>query len=88
MSNEKYNGWTNYETWRVNLELFDGFDGEELKGMSRYDASQYLKEMAEESIEQSVSKGLARDFAMAFLQAVDWYSIADHLIPTEEEETA
>jgi hypothetical protein len=25
MSNE-YNGWTNYETWRVNLEIFDGFD--------------------------------------------------------------
>lgn len=22
----KYNGWTNYETWRVNLELFDGWD--------------------------------------------------------------
>ena len=19
-----YNGWTNYATWRVNLELFDG----------------------------------------------------------------
>ena len=24
----KYNGWTNYETWRVNLEIFDGFDRE------------------------------------------------------------
>lgn len=22
--NEKYNGWTNYATWRVNLEIFDG----------------------------------------------------------------
>ena len=21
-----YNGWTNYETWRVNLELFNGDD--------------------------------------------------------------
>ena len=21
---EKYNGWTNYATWRVNLEIFDG----------------------------------------------------------------
>lgn len=20
----KYNGWTNYATWRVNLEMFDG----------------------------------------------------------------
>ena len=23
---EKYNGWTNYATWRVNLEFFDGDD--------------------------------------------------------------
>jgi hypothetical protein len=27
MSNDKtYNGWTNYATWRVNLEMFDGLD--------------------------------------------------------------
>lgn len=23
---EKYNGWTNYATWRVNLELLDGVE--------------------------------------------------------------
>ena len=23
MSNQRYNGWTNYATWRVNLELVD-----------------------------------------------------------------
>ena len=21
-----YNGWTNHATWRVNLEMFDGYD--------------------------------------------------------------
>jgi hypothetical protein len=25
----KYNGWTNYATWRVNLEIFDGIDPSE-----------------------------------------------------------
>jgi len=25
-TDNKYNGWTNYETWRVNLEIFDNFD--------------------------------------------------------------
>ena len=24
---EKFNGWTNYSTWRVNLEMFDGYEG-------------------------------------------------------------
>ena len=23
---EKYNGWTNYATWRVNLEILDGYE--------------------------------------------------------------
>mgnify|MGYP003348713519 CR=1 FL=1 len=27
MSNTTYQGWTNYATWRVMLELFDGMDG-------------------------------------------------------------
>ena len=26
---QKYNGWTNYETWRVNLEIFDGYEPEQ-----------------------------------------------------------
>jgi len=25
MSNT-YNGWANYETWRANLEIFNGYD--------------------------------------------------------------
>ncbi len=24
LQNIEYNGWTNYETWRINLEYFDG----------------------------------------------------------------
>ena len=30
MSDTKYNGWTNYATWRVNLEIFDGNELDEL----------------------------------------------------------
>jgi hypothetical protein len=27
MQNENgYNGWSNYATWRVSMEMFDGFD--------------------------------------------------------------
>ena len=26
MNDKTYNGWTNYATWRVNLEIFDGMD--------------------------------------------------------------
>ena len=29
MSNNSYNGWANFATWRVNLECFDGWDIED-----------------------------------------------------------
>ena len=93
MSNEKYNGWTNYETWRVHLEMFDGMEHEELlgwheelHGMDRYSVGQYLKQYAEDYIEATTEESLARDWALAFLQPVDWYAIADHVMPEETEE--
>lgn len=76
MTNDNtYNGWTNYATWRVYCELFDGAD-------SSYTADS-AREYAEEIIEES-SSGLAQDYAMSFLSEVDWREIAEHC--TEEEE--
>lgn len=37
---ERYNGWANYETWRVNLEYFDGDDFERFED--------YVQELYEE----------------------------------------
>ena len=47
-----YNGWTNYATWRVNLEMFDGCDPYDLNHDSSVDAYHLgltLKEIAEET---------------------------------------
>jgi hypothetical protein len=44
---ENYNGWTNYATWRISLELFDGY---ELRFPNTYELSEYLKELAEEIV--------------------------------------
>lgn len=66
----KYNGWTNYATWRVNLEIFDG--GE----FSDYSPNM-LREFAEEIIYETSPEGLARDYALAFLSDVNWYEIAE-----------
>jgi len=92
-----YNGWTNYETWRVNLEIFDGIDPTEMgwEGLALYDFKEALKEYANEILETGASEGLALDYARAFLSSVDFYSIARHIIDaypeawaeeTEEEE--
>ena len=75
MKNETHNGWTNYATWRINLELFDGLysdmDGEKVTAES-------CKEYAEEVLSEN-GEGLALDYAMAFIASVNWQEIADHL---------
>lgn len=82
MNDKTYNGWTNYATWRVNLEVFDDFRvmDEELMD-DVYELGQYLRETAEVYIEDSSTEdGLARDYAMAFLSDVNWFEIAKHMI--------
>ena len=37
MSDKTYNGWTNYATWRVNLEIFDGWDVNDLDSLTMGD---------------------------------------------------
>lgn len=75
---EKYNGWTNYATWRVNLEMFDGSE--------QYWSADSAREFVEEIIIDSTEEGVARDYALAFLSDVNWYEIAEHYQEEEEEE--
>lgn len=88
----KYNGWTNYATWRVNLEMIDGMQIEDITYANRhydldnaYELGQAIKEWCESLIEDTSSEGLARDYALAFLSDVNWVEIAEHLIEAYEE---
>ena len=61
MTDKTYNGWTNYATWRVNLEIFDGASCNDYyigSFLEPYDVGLALKEHAEEFIEQSKIKVL------------------------------
>jgi len=73
MSKETYNGWTNYPTWRVHLEMFDGMEIDE-----PVDAHT-LRDMAEDAVEATSGEGFARDYALAFLSDVNWREIAHHV---------
>lgn len=83
MNDTKYNGWTNYATWRVNLEMFDGSD--------LYWTAESARDFVEEIIIDSTPEGVARDYALAFISAVNWHEIAEHyeeFLEEEEEEDA
>jgi hypothetical protein len=96
MTDTKYNGWTNYATWRVNLEIFDNVGLSDFDGVNDvlepdlvcpHTLAEALQERAEFYIFEcsDVPAGLAQDYARAFLQEVNWYEIATHMI---EEATA
>ena len=78
----KYNGWTNYATWRINLELFDGYEIE-----NEVD-HQEVEEMAEEFIFSLASDDttLMQDYAHAFIAEANWYEIAEALNEQLQEE--
>jgi hypothetical protein len=88
MSDKKYNGWSNYETWRINLEIFDGVTLEDMNTVEvdPYNLKDYLQEYAEEivfldsHIGGKTPSSLMEDYARAFLSDVNWYEIAEHII--------
>jgi hypothetical protein len=86
---EQYNGWANYETWRINLEVLDGmtledfgFDLHEVDTDDVADVESVagaLEVYTCELIEGQAS-GFALDLAHTFLARVDWVEIAEHMI--------
>lgn len=92
---EKYNGWTNYETWRINLEWFDNFDLcvdfghytlEDLDSLDAYDLKDDLRELVEVQLECDVpTDSNAYSYAMAFLGNVNWYEIATHCLQNAKQ---
>lgn len=79
------NGWTNYATWRVNLELCDDkirwliedIEEESLDPFtSVIELADNLKEYAEYSVDPEDASTLAHQYATAFLADVNWYEIA------------
>ena len=91
MKQETYNGWTNYATWRVNLEIFDGMSLEDLNtsNLEAYSLGEELKDYAEEilSIDTDTSS-LVYSYAMSFLSDVNWTEIASSLIETYKDEVS
>ena len=88
-ASETYNGWTNYETWRVNLEILDGMTPEDF-GYDKHmlDTADYKNveklagrlEMHVHDLVEMQSSGFALDLAYSFLALVDWEEIAEHMI--------
>jgi hypothetical protein len=98
MSN--YNGWTNWETWKVNLELLDGMDASDLNiehytQDEYYEAGQVIEEYVGELIAMEYQyDGFTGGIIRGFMSDVNWSELAKCFIdqwildnPVEEEES-
>ena len=76
--NKKYNGWTNYATWRINLEIIDGIEFEVKT------CAEDIKEIVEDVVFSqyelgTTGAGLIEDYARAFISQVNFYKIAESI---------
>ena len=75
--NEKYNGWCNYETWRINLEMFDAWTNDPMDAESCKDFASMLAIDAIPELEGTLAAG----YIQAFLDRVNWHAISEATNP-------
>ena len=95
MNNNKYNGWTNRETWLVNLwyghDIASMLAEDERNaefGIGANEAEEWVRHIVEESevLGQPRTNGLLTDFLEGCWSEVNWHEIADALNEVIQEE--
>ena len=77
-----YNGWSNWETWKTNLELVDGLTAEDVgielyEVGEAYEAGQLLREFIQDQIFETLESGsFASSVLWGFFADVNWTEIA------------
>ena len=86
----KHNGWTNYATWRINLEMISDQEihrnedyVDECKNGDTYKLSLAMQEYVLENL--YTENQLTYDYACGFVAEVNFYEIAEHIISDYEE---
>ena len=87
MNINEYNGWTNYATWRINLELFSDMNYTDY--FDELPTTEMLEDYVENVVfDHSGNMGLMEDYARAFLNNVNYYEILEHIKENYEHDKA
>ena len=82
----EYNGWTNYATWRVNLELFSDMDYKDY--FDQFPDTEALEDYVEHVVFENYhgTLGLVEDYARVFLSEVNYHEILEEMKSVYEHE--
>ena len=85
MKENKYNGWSNYPTWRINLEILGDIDWaeEEIEILTEEMLEDYVENVVFENNGITGHLGLMEDYARAFLANVNYREILESLLENE-----
>lgn len=87
-----YQGWTNYATWKINLELIDPEVTAMLESGETYETTQDLAEHLEsmiDDLEELAFEDVSdknelcltfKSYAHNFIEDVNWYEIAESIV--------
>ena len=74
---EKHNGWSNYATWRINLEIIDGIEIE--TKMCAATIQEIVEDVVFSQYELGNGSHLVEDYARSFISQVNFYKIAESI---------
>lgn len=91
-----YNGWTNYETWKLATEFVNDMDITDLFDMlgfehgsekpDIYEVKERLKAYVEEVfVDECGGNDFIRDWAMVALGSVNYWELAEHMLQDIED---
>lgn len=89
-----YNGWTNYETWRVNLEVLDGLTKSDFVyygsdfvpyGGENDELADRIEDYVYDIVDDCNNKFVA-GIARSFLNKVNWQEIAENMMENADDE--
>ena len=87
MKDISYNGWSNYATWRINLEYGFNDDMELYEGLDNElePTVDFIQNMVEDHLECNCENETTLSYANAFIDDVDWYEIAIDIMENRNE---
>ena len=71
---KQYNGWSNFATWRVNVDILGDINFEET--VTATQLIEITEDVIFSNFEMERGSHLVEDYARLFLQQVDFYEIA------------